>query len=226
MDQNIGLWVVIILTFIFMVCYYWGRKRNYRIQKDAWKLLRKHIASYTKKKVYFKTYGSSAFQISIPGRKEDLFKQLELTVALLPREIPIYYLVQKIRGKKDEVIIKIQFRAAPKFSLEVIPKEMKVPKRLESKLNEVKTESFEEISFFSSKKELAKLLLNETSIRRRLKDLEKELRFLSLSADTPHLIFVCRLSPEVFSKIFPFIKSLGLKLREFSVTSKRRKNVK
>jgi len=225
MDQNIGLWVVIVLTFIFMACYYWGRRKNYKIQKDSWKLLRKHIAQYTKK-VDFKTYGSSAFQISIPGRKEDLFKRLELTIALLPREIPLYYLVQKIRGKKDEVIVKTQFRTEPKFSLEVIPKEMKVPKRLRSKFKEIKTESFKGISFFSSKEGPARLLLNETPIRRRLKDLEKDLRFLSLSAETPHLIFACKLSPEVFSKIFSFIRSLGLKLHEFSMTGKRRKNVK
>ena len=225
MDQNIGLWVVIVLTFIFMACYYWGRRKNYKIQKDSWKLLRKHIAQYTKK-VDFKTYGSSAFQISIPGRKEDLFKRLELTIALLPREIPLYYLVQKIRGKKDEVIVKTQFRTEPKFSLEAIPKEMKVPKRLRSKFKEIKTESFKGISFFSSKEGPARLLLNETPIRRRLKDLEKELRFLSLSAETPHLIFACKLSPEVFSKIFSFIRSLGLKLHEFSMTGKRRKNVK
>ena len=225
MDQNIGLWVVIVLTFIFMACYYWGRRKNYKIQKDSWKLLRKHIAQYTKK-VDFKTYGSSAFQISIPGRKEDLFKRLELTIALLPREIPLYYLVQKIRGKKDEVIVKTQFRTEPKFSLEAIPKEMKVPKRLRSKFKEIKTESFKGISFFSSKEGPARLLLNETPIRRRLKDLEKDLRFLSLSAETPHLIFACKLSPEVFSKIFSFIRSLGLKLHEFSMTGKRRKNVK
>jgi len=225
MDQNIGLWIVIVLTFIFMACYYWGRRKNYKIQKDSWKLLRKHIAQYTKK-VDFKTYGSSAFQISIPGRKDDLFKRLELTIALLPREIPLYYLVQKIRGKKDEVIVKTQFRTEPKFSLEAIPKEMKVPKRLRSKFKEIKTESFKGISFFSSKEGPARLLLNETPIRRRLKDLEKELRFLSLSAETPHLIFACKLSPEVFSKIFSFIRSLGLKLHEFSMTSKRRKNVK
>ena len=225
MDQNIGLWVVIVLTFIFMACYYWGRRKNYKIQKDSWKLLRKHIAQYTKK-VDFKTYGSSAFQISIPGRKEDLFKRLELTIALLPREIPLYYLVQKIRGKKDEVIVKTQFRTEPKFSLEAIPKEMKVPKRLRSKFKEIKTESFKGISFFSSKEGPARLLLNETPIRRRLKDLEKDLRFLSLSAETPHLIFACKLSPEVFSKIFSFIRSLGLKLHEFSMTGKCRKNVK
>ena len=225
MDQNIGLWIVIVLTFIFMACYYWGRRKNYKIQKDSWKLLRKHIAQYTKK-VDFKTYGSSAFQISIPGRKDDLFKRLELTIALLPREIPLYYLVQKIRGKKDEVIVKTQFRTEPKFSLEAIPKEMKVPKRLRSKFKEIKTESFKGISFFSSKEGPARLLLNETPIRRRLKDLEKELRFLSLSAETPHLIFACKLSPEVFSKIFSFIRSLGLKLHEFSMTGKRRKNVK
>ncbi len=225
MDQNIGLWVVIVLTFIFMACYYWGRRKNYKIQKDSWKLLRKHIAQYTKK-VDFKTYGSSAFQISIPGIKEDVFKRLELTIALLPREIPLYYLVQKIRGKKDEVIVKTQFRTEPKFSLEAIPKEMKVPKRLRSKFKEIKTESFKGISFFSSEEGPAKLLLNETPIRRRLKDLEKELRFLSLSAETPHLIFACKLSPEVFSKIFSFIRSLGLKLHEFSMTGKRRKNVK
>ena len=225
MDQNIGLWIVIVLTFIFMACYYWGRRKNYKIQKDSWKLLRKHIAPYTRK-VDFKTYGSSAFQISIPGRKDDLFKRLELTIALLPREIPLYYLVQKIRGKKDEVIVKTQFRTEPKFSLEAIPKEMKVPERLRSKFKEIKTESFKGISFFSSKEGPARLLLNETPIRRRLKDLEKDLRFLSLSAETPHLIFACKLSPEVFSKIFSFIRSLGLKLHEFSMTGKRRKNVK
>ena len=216
---------MIVLTFIFMACYYWGRRKNYKIQKDSWKLLRKHIAQYTRK-VDFKTYGSSAFQISIPGRKDDLFKRLELTIALLPREIPLYYLVQKIRGKKDEVIVKTQFRTEPKFSLEAIPKEMKVPKRLRSKFKEIKTESFKGISLFSSKEGPARLLLSETPIRRRLKDLEKDLRFLSLSAETPHLIFACKLSPEVFSKIFSFIRSLGLKLHEFSMTSKRRKNVK
>ena len=225
MDQDIGLWTVIILTFIFMASYFWGRRKNYKIQKDMWKTLRKFIAPYGKR-VDFKSYGTSAFQISVPGRKTGFFRRTELTVALLPREILLYFLFQKIRGKMDELIVKTQFKSAPKFSLEIIPRKMEVPERLKSKFKEVETNSFERISFFSSKEKLAKLLLDEAPIRKRLKAIEGNLRFLSLSADEPHLIFACNLSSEIFPQIFPLIESLGSKIYELSMARKGRKNIK
>ena len=210
MDQEIGIWIVFILTFLFLAFYFWGRSKNYKIQKKAWTDLRPHIRQYGRK-VGFKGLGSSAFQISVPGRDRDSFERAELAVALLPRDLLIQYLISKIQGKKDEIIVKAQFKSKPNFSLEILSAKFKSPKKGETKLNEMQVSNIlSHVKVFTSDETLASSLIR--SIKKELKKLEENLQFFSLSKEQPNLIFSCSMTPEVYTYMFPLIEKIGLNI--------------
>lgn len=221
MDQNLGIGIIFALTFMFLAFYFWGRSKNYKIQKNTWTRLRSHVKPYGKK-VGFKSLGSSAFQISVPGRKRDSFERTELTAALLPRDILIQYLISKIQGKKDEIIVKVQFKNKPKFRLEMLSKNLKVSNKGEIELKEIEiTAAPTHIKAFTSDKNSATFVIRDSSVKKELKKLWRNLNFLSLSKNEPNLIFACSISPEVFAHIFPLVESIGAKIFDMSMTRKR-----
>jgi hypothetical protein len=217
----LGVEIVFVLTFVFLASYFWGRRRNYSLQKNVWKSLRSYVKPYSKK-VGFKGLGSSAFQISIPGRKTDSFKRLELTVSLLPRDILIHYLISRFQRKEDEIIVKAQFRRKPKFNLEMFSDRSKMFARENTKLKEIDIQKvLSHARALTSNTSLASSIIYDPSVKKELMGLGEDLKFLSLSPSEPQLIFACSISPEVFPHVFPFVERLASKVSQISMTGKR-----
>jgi hypothetical protein len=220
MGRTLGVEIVFVLTFVFLFLYFWGRRRNYNIQKNVWKSLRSYVKPYGKK-VGFKGLGSSAFQISIPGRKSDSFKRLELTVSLLPRDILIHYFISKVQRREDEIIVKAQFRRKPRFNLEMFSRNSKMPEREETVLKEIDIRKvLNHLKALTSDTEPAFSIIQDPSVKKELKKLGKNLKFLSMSPSEPQLIFACSISPEVFPHVFPLVEGLASKVSRISMTGK------
>lgn len=214
MDSGLGVEIVFVLTFVFLFFYFWGRRRNHSIQKNLWKSLRSYIKPYGKK-VGFKGLGSSAFQLSVPGRRSDSFKRLELTASLLPRDILIYYLISKIKGREDEIITKAQFRRKPKFNLELLSRKSEIPEREETELKEIDiTKVLNHVKALTSNIDFAFSIIQDPTVKKELKELGRDLKFLSISPSEPQLIFACSISPEVFPHVFPLVEGLASKVSQ------------
>lgn len=214
MDSGLGVEIVFILTFAFLFFYFWGRRRNHNLQKNIWKSLRSYIKPYGEK-VGFKGLGSSAFQLSVPGRRSDSFKRLELTASLLPRDILIHYLISKIQGREDEIITKAQFRRKPKFNLELLSRTSKMAEREEKELKEINFgKGLNHMRTLTSNADSAFSIIHDTTIKKELKELGRDLKYLSMSPSEPQLIFACSISPEVFPHIFPLVEGLASKVSQ------------
>lgn len=221
MESSLGVEIVFVLTFVFLVFYFGGRRRNYNIQKNVWKSLRSYVKPYGKK-VGFKGLGSSAFQISVPGRKSDSFKRLELTISLLPRDILTHYFISKVQGREDEIIAKAQFRRKPKFTLEIFSRKSKVPEREDTGLKEIDIgKILNQVRALTSNTGPAFSIIYDPPVKKELKELGKDLKFLSMSPGEPQLIFACSISPDVFSHVFPLVEGLASKVSRISMAGKR-----
>ena len=196
------IYIVTILALLFTVTYVVGSRWNYKIQKKIWETLSKEMKPYSKE-VAFKGLGSSGFKIGCKPKTGKLTK-LEVSIALLSREIPLYYLFSRYEGKHDNIIIKSNFRTTPNFALEIIKKGTKFHREIlkNPKLKELQYEKLSEYFFLaSSNSNQALKFLSNRSVAQGITRLSNNIERLSITSEEPHLLLFCTMKENIIRQL-------------------------
>lgn len=119
MDIDIGFTSIIILVIILVIWFLIGKRMNYKKEKEIWSVLSSLIKKYFDvKKVDYRGFGSSGYQllVSSPGK---YFDKYEITVIMMDRENLIHYIYQKVKGVRDLIIIKADFKGGFPYHLDI-----------------------------------------------------------------------------------------------------------
>lgn len=190
--MSLDVYLVVALAVALTVMYIVGDRWNYRIQKRVWRVLSREMRPYCKS-VAFKGLGSSGFKVACRPKAGSLSK-LEISVILLARGMPLYYLLSRYRGRHDSIVVKSNFRRPPNFSLEVVRKGGRFDKE---SLGQPELESFkgsdllEGFRIAASKLRPAARVLSSKVVVRGLRRLNGYVERLSIRSEEPHLLMAC-----------------------------------
>ncbi|MEM3696385.1 MAG: hypothetical protein QXQ94_02620 [Candidatus Bathyarchaeia archaeon] len=212
---ELEIYIIIILALAFTAAYSIGSRYNYKIQKKIWKTLSEEIKPYSKK-VAFQGLGSSGFKIACKPAKNQL-KKLEISIILMSREIPLYYLISKYMGKHDTIVIKSNFEIVPNFSLEIVKKGTKIHRELVQKSNykELQHEKLSEHFFLAgSNPDRALEFLSDRNFVREIVKLDSEIDRLSITGEEPHLLLSCSMKENVIHQLLSLASACGNALEQ------------
>ncbi len=212
---ELEIYLITILAVAFTVAYSIGSRYNYKLQRKIWKMLSDEIKPYSKK-VAFQSLGSSGFKIAYKPAK-DYLKKLEISIVLMSREIPIYYLLAKHIGKHDIIILKSNFEVAPDFSLEIVKKGTKLHRELVKNPNykELHYDRLSEYFFVaSSNRDRALEFLSNKNIIKEIVEVGNEMDRLSIASEEPHLLLSCSMGENVIHQLLNIASACGRSLEQ------------
>ena len=208
--MSLEIYLIAALAVMLMGMYIVGDRWNYRIQKRVWRVLSKEIRPYCKS-VVFKGLGASGFKVACRPRAGSL-RKLEVSVILLAREMPLYYLISKYRGKHDSIVIKSNFKRAPNFSLEVIRKGGRFDKEM-MKQPELKgfkrSDLLESFRIRASKSRPAAKILSSKAIIGDLTRLDGHVERLSIRSEESHLLVACAMKEDLIQPLLSLASRCG-----------------
>ena len=108
--------IFIAIALLVLAAYVVGIERNIRKGNNALRWIREGLALIGEKTT-LQWRGSSVVELKIQKAK-DPFRSADLLVVLEPRDVPLLWLFNRSRGRRDYFIFRAQLRAAPRFDLE------------------------------------------------------------------------------------------------------------
>ncbi|MEM2806790.1 MAG: hypothetical protein QXK86_08095 [Candidatus Bathyarchaeia archaeon] len=212
---ELEIYLITIFAVAFTAAYSIGSRYNYKLQRKIWKMLSEEIKPYSQK-VAFQGLGSSGFKIAYKPAKGHL-KKLEISIVLMSREIPIYYLLAKHMGKHDTIILKSNFEVTPDFSLEIVKKGTKLHKELVKNSNyvELQHEKLSEYFFVaSSNRDKALEFLSNKNVIKEIVKVGNEIDRLSIASEEPHLLLSCSMEENIIRQLLNIASACGRNLEQ------------
>lgn len=118
-DLNLGQYVVIALSVVLFIWYFWANSANRKRSTAIYRWLRQSLETFGEiSDAEWIGAANMGARLTIKKAKKP-FRRVEVHYVLEPREFPPYWLYSRLRGKRDEVVIKITLRAAPRGRLEI-----------------------------------------------------------------------------------------------------------
>jgi len=118
-DLDLGQWIVIGLSAFLFIWYFGAGSLNRKRGTATYRWL--YRALETVGEVSDAEWiGAANMGARLTVKKaEKPFRRVEAHYLLEPREFPPYWLFSRLKGKRDEVLIRLVLRSAPKGSLEI-----------------------------------------------------------------------------------------------------------
>ncbi|KPV62851.1 MAG: hypothetical protein AOA65_1572 [Candidatus Bathyarchaeota archaeon BA1] len=210
MSAILEIYIVIAMSIFFMGAYAIGSRRNYKIQKKVWSTLSKELKPFCKS-VKHQGFGSSGFRVGCLPENAPISK-LEVTVTLLAREMPLYYVYSKFKGRHDKIIIRSNFRKPPKFRIE-IQKEWMITKEMQQslmELEEIKLNGFPKtLKMRAPEKHQVAKLFSSKALLANLQRLNGCIERLSIMHEEPQLLLICALRENLIQPLLKLVTQLG-----------------
>ncbi len=109
--------IIIGLSVLLVLWYPFGRQMNRRRGLQALRWLREGIRAY-EGQASVDWLGASVFRVDVQGALGS-FKKVGMMVLLEAREVLLLWVINRLRGQRDIVVIKGDLRLKPKTDLEV-----------------------------------------------------------------------------------------------------------
>lgn len=109
--------IIIGLSVLLVLWYPFGRQMNRRRGLQALRWLREGIRTY-EGQASVNWVGASAFRVDVQGALGP-FKKVGMMVLLEAREVLLLWIINRLRGQRDILVIKGDLRLKPKTDLEL-----------------------------------------------------------------------------------------------------------
>jgi hypothetical protein len=116
MFDNPGFVVFVIAVILVLGWYAWGTQYNVRRGNHALKWLQAGLP-LVGDKTTFRWLGSSVVELKLVNVKEP-FRTFEVMIVLEPRDIPVFWALGRMEGRRDLIILRSQLVTAPRFDFE------------------------------------------------------------------------------------------------------------
>ncbi len=118
-DLNLGQYIVIALSAFLFIWYFWANSANRKRSTATYRWLRQSLEIFGEiSDAEWIGAANMGARLTI-NKANKPFRRVEVHYILEPREFPPYWLYSRLRGKRDEVVIKATLRAKPKGRFEI-----------------------------------------------------------------------------------------------------------
>jgi hypothetical protein len=209
--MDIGQWIVIILSIILAVWYFIGAIINRRLGLSVFEWLRSGLEQLGKLSEVRWIGSSGSGARLVVAQAGAPFQRVEVVYLMESREIMPLWLFNRIRGKRDEMIIRANLRSVPGQELEAARHSSRA---FQQALSNPETKPFELLPDYAGF-ELARRGQNDIQATERFKELLNKhsdaIMQVSLQRKSPHLILRAAIPPlrsEPSGKFFDDIRQL------------------
>lgn len=194
-NLNLGQWIVIALSAILLVWYFWANSANRKRGTATYRWLRSSLETIGEiSDAEWIGAANMGARLTVKKAKKP-FRRVEAHYLLEPREFPPYWLYSRLRGKRDEIVIQFTLRSAPKGSFEIRRKiglQSTKTDASETESAQIMVPSGEKFSITSDRQVNEGLL---AAVEAFVKDRSEGIEFISLQTEAPHLVLHARLVP-------------------------------
>ena len=198
-DLDIGQWIVIALSAFLFIWFFAANSYNRRRGIATYRWLYRALEELGEIAHAEWIGASNAGARLLVKKAVKPFRRVEAIYLLEPREFPPYWAFSRLRGKRDEVVVKITLRSAPKGTIEARRESgrrtlQKPPGEIESTTSSV--QSVGGFELICDNQDDARLL---DGLKTFLTDYGATVNRISLQSEAPHLVIHSRLSPILHS---------------------------
>lgn len=118
MTDSFGFSIFVIAVVLVLGAFAVGTQWNLRKGNEFLRWLREGLTVFGERTT-FRWLGSSVIELKMQKAKAP-FRQMDVLVALEPRDIPPVWLFFRLRGRRDLLILRGQLRETPGYDLEVV----------------------------------------------------------------------------------------------------------
>lgn len=115
--SQLAIQIIIGLSVLLVLWYPFGRQMNRRRGLKALRWVREAVRAY-EGQASVNWLGASAFRVDVQGALGP-FKRVGMMVLLEAREVLLLWIINRLRGQRDTLVIKGDLRLKPKSDLEV-----------------------------------------------------------------------------------------------------------
>jgi hypothetical protein len=198
--------VVIAFCALLVVWYVVGWQMNRRRGERLLAWILQGLRAFSDQ-ITVSRLGTSGFQVNV-GKTEAPFKRIEATILLEPREIPLLWIFNLLRGRADQLVFKGTLRAWPRGEVEVVKARGSSARRVLKGLDEEDWARQETASGLVIAYRGKKSQQQADAISHLLEDLGPRLLRLSLSKKAPHLLVSVSLAGLSEQSAFLMLSSL------------------
>ncbi|MBI4673371.1 MAG: hypothetical protein HY741_17100 [Chloroflexi bacterium] len=116
MFDNPGFILFVLAVLVVLGSFAWGTQYNVRRGNNALKWLQQGL-SVIGEKTTLRWLGSSVVELKL-AKAQAPFRTFDVTIVLEPRDIPIFWALGRLDGRRDLMILRSQLVAAPRFDFE------------------------------------------------------------------------------------------------------------
>lgn len=116
MFDNPGYILFVIAVILVVGSFAFGTQYNVRRGNNAVQWLQQGLP-LVGEKTTFRWLGSSAVELKL-AKAKDPFRSFEVMIVLEPRDIPIFWALGRLEGRRDLIILRSQLVRAPRFELQ------------------------------------------------------------------------------------------------------------
>ncbi len=178
---TLGAILLFAFMIVFVVCYSLGLRKNKVLLEKYYTLVNEWVKERFNV-VEKRRYRLSGFKVRCKSKSAPL-ESLDITLYLVGRENLLHHIVSKFRPHNDVFLCKANFRARPRFSMEIIdPKKVSLNEEME------KVAVIGGLEVWTSDGEAALSLL-EGDIRGEFERLSDIIIRASLRSERPHFVY-------------------------------------
>lgn len=116
MSDSIGFALFVVAVLVVLGWYAVGTQYNVRLGNRALQWLQQGLPVIGEKTT-LRWLGSSVVELKL-AKPRDPFRAVDLMIVMEPRDIPPFWLLGHLEGRRDLVIIRAHLNNAPRFELE------------------------------------------------------------------------------------------------------------
>ncbi|MFQ6058194.1 MAG: hypothetical protein ACE5MB_04840 [Anaerolineae bacterium] len=132
--SHLATWAVIALSVVLVLWYFVGRQLNRGRGEKLLRWVREGLPVLGEESSV-RWLGHSGFQVQVEGTKPP-FRRLGLTILLEPREMLLLWLFNRLRGRRDILVLRGNLRSRPKAELELVKARSRLGRRILSELRD------------------------------------------------------------------------------------------
>jgi len=179
---------ITLLAFAFIGWYgagaLYNRRKSNKTMKSVWRTAKRYGVPGK-----LTSLGSSGFIINITEPTEKL-RWITISLILSKRELPINWLVDALRGKRDTITIKATYKNKPRYEFNIFRVNNYFGKTLSTRYNQEDLLKIDDIYIYPRGEASKKKVVDAIDLMKK----NREIWWISLSREGTHLITTCHVN--------------------------------
>ncbi|MFQ6124125.1 MAG: hypothetical protein ACE5R6_05890 [Candidatus Heimdallarchaeota archaeon] len=222
--EQIGPFIFIVVTLIFIIVLMIGSRWNQRLLREAWDRVAHSLAPHSEK--IGGRIGHNLFRMMAFPKKEAPFRKVNVIMSTMDRENAFHYILRYFHTDEDLLMFQgdvRDLRTVPTLELvpitaKILEGRVKVRRPETSEMIEFSTKDFgytSEFLVFTKDREFARYVLRKKEVQDTVEHSADTLDRVSISEDSPNILVTCKAQLPNIPQSTALFQTLGKRVHRY-----------